>query len=217
MDSFLAVLGMLFFMFLVLAAAVEVILEMLRGVLERLGVTWAKSKISLEEALALSQEFAPENSDLTAKIEALKNVADQLGSKSVRTRNLLQDLQAESPQIIGERNAETVAKIISQTAASIKQELDADQRKKIFIIRSLAALIGCLLVWQSQFYVFQILASSPGNAAWAEKLTNLNTPWVNVITGGLAAAAGSSYWHDQIDRVRSLKRVADQVKALQAE
>lgn len=57
MDSLLGLLGMLFFMFLVLAAAVEVILEVLRGILEQFGLTWVKSKVSLDEALRLSSEL----------------------------------------------------------------------------------------------------------------------------------------------------------------
>ena len=72
MDSFLALLGMLFFMFLVLSAAVEVILEVFRGTLERFGVTWAKNKMSLDTALALAKEFAPNNTELNTKIEAVK-------------------------------------------------------------------------------------------------------------------------------------------------
>jgi len=46
-------------MFLVLTAAVEVVLEVFRGILERLGITWAKGKVSLEAALKLAGEFAP--------------------------------------------------------------------------------------------------------------------------------------------------------------
>lgn len=87
---------------------------------------------------------------------------------------------------------------------------------RIFILRPIAALIGCFLAWQSDFYVFQILAESPSAKQWLGMLKGLQSEWVNIVVGGLAAAAGSSYWHDQLDKVRSLKAVSAEMKKLGA-
>jgi hypothetical protein len=51
MEALLSLLGTLIFMFLVLAAAVEVILENFRGALERFGMTWVRGNITMEESL----------------------------------------------------------------------------------------------------------------------------------------------------------------------
>ena len=212
MDSFLALLGMLFFMFLVLSAAVEVILEVFRGTFERFGVTWAKNKMSLDTALALAKEFAPNNTELNTKIEAVKVAAEQLGDKTAAKITALEKLKtnltaagAKVDAIAGELNA---------VAASIKTDLDRNERTRVFIIRCIAAIIGCILTWQSEFYVFQILANAPESKAWLATLTKLNEPWINIVVGGFAAAAGSSYWHDQLDRIRNLKAVAGSLKTL---
>ena len=80
MNSLLGVLGTLFFMFLILAATVEVILELFRGTLERFGITWAKGKVSLDDSLKLA-------SDSTFAIlrGAGKRAAEQKGRDGHRT------------------------------------------------------------------------------------------------------------------------------------
>lgn len=75
MESLLAMLGLLFFLFLVLGASVEVILEVFRRLLEKFGVTWAKSKVSLDDALKRASEFAPDEKDLHTKLQAVKSAA----------------------------------------------------------------------------------------------------------------------------------------------
>jgi hypothetical protein len=69
---------------------------------------------------------------------------------------------------------------------------------------------------QSEFYIFQILAGAPESKEWLATLAKLNQPWINILVGGLAAAAGSSYWHDKLDRIRSLKTAASNLKALKS-
>lgn len=83
MDSLLGALGLLFFMFLVLAAAVEVILEMFRGTLERFGITWAAGKVSLDDALKLAAEFAPNDADVKAKADGLVFVNEPVETQAM--------------------------------------------------------------------------------------------------------------------------------------
>src|SRR5262249_32953848 len=157
MESLIELLGTMFFMFLVLAAAVEVILEMFRGVLERVGITWAKGKFSLDEALRLSSEFAPDNKDLHTKIQAVKFAAQQLtktaGKKIEELTQLQTDLAAAGA------NVNEIVVRLNDAANSVKNSLEDAERRRIFVLRFLAALIGAFLAWKSGFYVLQILAS----------------------------------------------------------
>ncbi|MEO0250585.1 MAG: hypothetical protein ABIN58_13895, partial [candidate division WOR-3 bacterium] len=104
---------------------------------------------------------------------------------------------------------------LNETANSVKDSLENAERKRIFFLRLISAGLGCLLVWLSGFYVFEILSKDPNASKW---LTSewLKTDLINILVGGLAAAAGSSYWHDQLDKVRSLKSATQEIKKITA-
>lgn len=214
MEKLIATLGLLFFLFLVLAAAVEVILEMFRGVLERFGFTWPKGKVTLDEALALAREFAPDNKELYTKLEAVKTAAKQLADKAGEKLAALNAIEAEVEKagVVPEK----LAARLNQVAGSVQAELEKSERARIFTLRALAAMIGCVLAWQSEFYVFQILAADDSARAVIGNIKGLKSEFLNILVGGLAAAAGSSYWHDKLDKVRSLKGTMANVKKLTA-
>lgn len=207
MESLIALVGTMSFMFFVLAASVEMILEMFRGVLERLGVTLMKSKVSLEEALKLAAEFVPNNNDLNTKIQAVKSVAEQLSEKTETKISELKKLERDLSAADIDTNA--IAVSLNSIAASVKSDLDESERKRIFALRFMGAIVGSVLVWQSDFCVFTILTSYPDMSKCPAEAS-----WIDIIVGGLAAAAGSSYWHDQLDKIRNLKTIAQDVKKL---
>jgi hypothetical protein len=211
MNSLLGVLGTLFFMFLVLAAAVEVILELFRGSLERFGITWAKGKMSLDDSLKLASEFAPNNTELNTRLQAVRSAAEQIKDKVPGELSTLDSLK-QKLTAVDAAGMNTLAGELNGVATSIKARLEQSERQRIFILRALAAVVGCLLAWKVHFYVFQILASSPDAKDWLSSLNGLQSGWINVLVGGLAAAAGSSYWHDQLDKIRNLKSVAQELK-----
>jgi hypothetical protein len=214
MDSLLGMLGLLFFMFLVLAAAVEVVLEIFRGALKRFGITWAKGKVSLDEALRLANEFTPNDTDLMGKLQAVKTVAEQFKDKaSDRIRslaNIRKQLQATGA------NVNIMAAELNVVAAAVKADLEQTERQRICTMRLIAAVVGCALAYQADFYVFRMLAQAPGAKDFLASLPGLQATWINVLVGGFAAATGSSHWHDQLDRVRNLKSTLQDVKRLTA-
>lgn len=211
MNSLLGVLGTLFFMFLVMAASVEVILELFRGALERFGITWAKGKVSLDDSLKLASEFAPNNTELNTRLQAVRSAAEQIKDK-VPTEMSMLDALKQKLTAVDAAGVNAIAGELNGVASSIKARLEQSERQRIFILRALAAVVGCFLAWQAHFYVFQILASSPEAKDWLSSLNGLQSGWINVLVGGLAAAAGSSYWHDQLDKIRNLKSVAQGLK-----
>jgi len=212
MEALLSLLGTLIFMFLVLAAAVEVILENFRGIIERFGFTWVRGNITLEESLKLSGEFAQSNTDLNTKLEAVKAAAVQISKK---TTSKLEDLEKLKGDLsTAGVSMECLAGRLNAIATAVKNDLEQDEHRRIFWLRLFATCIGCTLVYFTQFYVFHMLTQAPEAKAFLTGLTRLDEPWINVLVGGLAAAAGSSYWHDQLDKIRSLKSAVAQVQSI---
>jgi hypothetical protein len=210
MDSFLTTIGLLFFTFLVLAAAVEAILESLRGALEFIpGANPLRPRISLDDALKLSEEFAAGNNTLEVKVAGIKKVAQQIEGIGSSTAALLDGA------LKSKANPEEAAAEVNAITSDLKKVLDAKDRYKILILRILSAIIGCLLVWWLKVNIFDILVDQPNAPAFlVQNKELLRNDLLSILLGGLAAAAGSSYWHDQLDRVRKLKEMTKQVNAV---
>lgn len=204
MEQLLATLGLLFALFLILAAAVEAALEMARGLLERIGITWLKGKSSLDDALKLAAELAPTSEYLTTKLAAIEAAAAQVKKLAVDKQNDFLQLKEKllsatstSPEALDEISAE-----MNLVATFVKNKLESDERARVWILKLIATLLGFIFAWQTDFHVFQIIAKSGKDFV---DLQGLQNDWLNRIVGGVAAAAGSNYWHDQLDRVRSVK------------
>ena len=216
MENLVALLGLLFFMFLVLAASVEVILEIFRGSLEVVGLKWAKGKTSLDDALKLATEFAPNNQELNTKLQAVKSAASQIAATTSANKTVLDNIGAKLQTLLPNQDASAIAAEINAVASMVKTDIEASEGRRIFILRFIAAIIGCFLVYSADFYVFRMLATAPEAKDYLAALKGLQAEWVNIAVGGLAAAAGSSYWHDQLDKVRNLKAVVAETKKLTA-
>lgn len=206
MEASLTVLGMLFFMFLVLATAVEAILEMFRGVLESVGITFLKGKYSVEDALKLSNDISSDNAGLNSKIALVTSAAQQLGDKVKTEIDQLTKLDVALSHSVS--NKENVTAELGVITAEIKKKLEGSESTRIFILRTLSAIIGCLIVWKTHFYILEILTQTPASQGIKNVTSELNNSFFNILVGGLGAAAGSSYWHDQLDRVRDLKALS---------
>lgn len=212
MENILELLGFLFFMFLVLAASVEVILELFRGSLEFFGFSWQRGKISLDESLKLAKEFSIDSKELNTKLQAVMSAAKQIEKKVEDKINSLGNLKnrlSESGVDFGVISAE-----LDEIAVGIRDELQHSERLRMAILRAIAAALGCLLVWMSEFYVFQILVQSGEIKNWAKILQGLQADWINILVGGFAAAAGSAYWHDKLDKIRNLKAAKQEMQKL---
>lgn len=223
MEDFVAVIGTLLFVFLVLSAAVESVLEAFRGVLEAFGITFLKGKVSLEDALKLSGEFAAGDAALQAKVEAVKTVANQLtraGQTIVdaTTINDLKKLSFAAPAAPGAPPAANVADVaeLSRLAAKVKSAVDESEGRRILLLRILSVIIGCIITGLSGIQILAIVAAAdPKHTAdLVQTLGASGAQIVNILIGGLAASVGSSYWHDQLDRVRKVKDVSKQLSAI---
>ena len=214
MENLIAQLGLLFFIFLVLAASVEVILEVFRGVLDALGFTWAQGKMSLGEALRFASEFSPNRSELNTKLQAVKSAAQQIPEKTQGRLDALEVLGEKLQAQLSPRALELIAAELNALAAVVKTDIESSERRRVFILRLAAALLGCGLVYLVDFYVFRMLANAQEAQGLLASVNGLQAEWINVLVGGLAAAAGSSYWHDKLDKVRAIKALIGEGKSL---
>ena len=208
MDEFLTMIGVLFFTFLVLAAAVEAIVEVLRGIVEFIPADHPlKPRISLDDAIKTGAEFADTNTMLAAKVASISKLVEQVKGLGPKVRDLENALAKQGNE---------APAAVSAVVADIKRTLDGKDRLKIMILRGLAAVIGCLVVWFAKANLFNGLpVESPALKALLAPVQGGDwSDIASILLGGLAAAAGSSYWHDQLDRVRKVKEIGQQLTAV---
>ena len=152
MGNALDMLAFLFFMFLVLAACVEVTLDLFRGLLERFGFTWQRGKFSLDESFELVKEFSFSDDVYHTKVQALKVAAGQLHNNIEDKIGRLNEIKNQAGEIDKNLAAE-----LNEIAEVIREKLRRNERLRISILRFLSVLIGCFIIWWSEFYVFKIL------------------------------------------------------------
>lgn len=206
-SDFLSAIGVLFFMFFVIAAATEAILETFRGLLERFGFTFLKAEFSLDEAIRLSTEFLPDDAKARGKVVALQQAVarvDRLASKKAVLDKLVQAIDTSNNAI---DTGLTTA--VNRLTVEIKEELDKNERNRVFVLRLLAAAIGAGLAWLAGIDAVAIMEKAFPGITQAALLKELG--W---LLTGIAAAGGSSYWHDKLDKVRNLKGLQDELRRL---
>ena len=228
MDDFLELVGLAFVIFLVLAAAVEAVMEVLRGFTGKL-IPTLKGAISLDDALKQAQEFAPANGQLQARLNAIKTAADRIGADvSTRFTAAQQALDSAGEVLTGaagmlsgtkipEKAAE-VTNRITEAADDVAAKISEYERHRILILRLASAVIGIVIAVSAGVDVFQVLSEAGGAPSLFARIKDsyfiVRDLGVGEIITGIAASSGSSYWHDQLDKVRSLKNLQQQAAAI---
>jgi len=85
-----------------------------------------------------------------------------------------------------------------------------DERTRITILRLLSALIGIMIAIFLKINTFEIL----GGLFPTEVQQTLAIPvaqYGGMVLTGLAASAGSNFWHDQLGKLRAIKNAANQI------
>jgi len=208
-SAVIGVLGAYFAILLVLAVSVETILEpfsFLKGL---------QKQISPDEVLKSVREWLPEGSGEAAKVVAIQTYAE-------KTKINLAELDKTAKEVTGsavetlkqmglEAQVDNVQKEIAIKLATLREKYAASQKQRITILRTISAVIGIFLAFVLQINTFDLLGSLFSN----EIMRSLNTPWGHyggIILTGLAASAGSSFWHDMLGRARNIKDTIKQVE-----
>jgi hypothetical protein len=212
-SAVLGVLGAYFAILLVLSVSVETILEpfsFFKGL---------QKQVNPDEVVKSVQEWLPEGSGEAAKVVAIQTVAEKTRLDLDELNRMAKDVAGSAVKTLEELGLEeqvnTTRKEVAIKLAILRERYAASVKQRITILRTLSAVIGIVIAFALQINTFDILGSffSPQVAA------ALNTPAGQIggtVITGLAASAGSSFWHDMLGRVRNIKDTAKQVEKIAA-
>ena len=211
-NNFAAVLGVLgayFAILLVLSVSVETILEpftFFKGL---------QKQANPDDVVKSVREWLPEGSGEAAKVVAIQAYAEKARVDMSELDRIAKAQAASAEETLKqlglEEQVDTVKKEIAIKLSTLREKYAASQRQRITILRTLSAVIGIVIAFALQIDSFNIL----GSFFSANVLASLDTQWGHIggmILTGLAASAGSSFWHDMLGRVRNIKDTVKQVE-----
>ena len=214
MDNLVSVIGILgayFAVLLVLAVSVETILDpitLIKGL---------QKKVSPEDSIKDLKEWLPEGSRARTNATAIANFLKEFNTERGKIESRVKEIGAiadDTAKALGITKQMTgVQKRLAVQIFAIRSKYRLDEQKRIVILRILSAAIGIVLALVLQIDTFQLLAGLFGQ----EALQILSAPaahYGGMVLTGLAASAGSSFWHDQLVKVRALKEGAQRVREL---
>ncbi|MCC6300129.1 MAG: hypothetical protein IT314_12595 [Anaerolineales bacterium] len=212
LDGFTIVLGVLgayFAILLVLSVSVETLLE---------PFTWfrgLRKQASPDDVLKSVQEWLPEGSDEAVKVIAIQTFTSQTKTNMQQLDKTVNALRADAVKALTEMGLEeqvgTVQKDIALKLATLRQKHASAEKSRVTTLRFVSALIGIVIALVMKINTFEIL----GVLFPDDVIASLNTTVGHVggmLATGLAASAGSSFWHDMLGRVRNLKNLAEQTQ-----
>ncbi len=213
-DSITIVLGILgayFAILLVLSVSVETLLE---------PFTWfrgLRKQASPDDVLRSVQEWLPDGSEEAIKVVAIQTFASQTRTNMDEVEKNVRTLRDDAVKALTElglqEQVNTVQKDIALKLATLRQKHAGTEKSRITALRVISALIGILISSVMQINTFEIL----GVLFPDDVIASLNTPIGQVggiIATGLAASAGSSFWHDMLGRVRNLKNLSQDAQKM---
>jgi hypothetical protein len=212
-DQFTTVLGILgayFVMVMVLAVSVETILEPL---------TWwfsgLRKKISPDDVLNDIKSWLPPIADMGTRATAIANLAEeyQLNVRDIQKRlDTIKLIADETAKGLGvHKQVDDTEKMIAVYMAALRDKFCLDERKRIAILRVLAGLVGIAIAIMLKIDTFDIIGFLfPENVRMI--LTTPGGQIGGMMMTGLAASAGSSFWHDQLGRLRAIKESVKDLK-----
>jgi hypothetical protein len=208
-SAVLGVLGAYFAILLVLSVSVETILESFTF------IKGLQKQADPDDVVRAVQEWLPEGSGEAAKVVAIQTYAEKAKidmAELDRTAKEVAMKAAETLKQLGfEEQVNIVQKEIAIKLSTLRERYAATQKQRITILRTLSAVIGVAIAFALQINTFDIL----GSFFSAQVAVTLSSPVGQiggVIITGLAASAGSSFWHDMLGRVRNIKEAVKQVE-----
>jgi hypothetical protein len=210
LTKILGVLGAYFAVLLVLAVSVETILE---------PFTWFKGlskKVSPDEALKDVKDWLPDDPTMaaSASANAIANLTKEynvvLADVNERV-DKIKTIAAETSKGLGiTKPVDDLETKLAVYMSALRTKYSVDERTRITILRLLSALIGILIAVLLKINTFDIL----GGLFPEEVQQTLSIPvaqYGGLVLTGLAASAGSNFWHDQLGKLRAIKNAATQL------
>ncbi len=196
LDSAIAVLGTYIALMAVLAVTVEAVISWMKIP----GWSPLKGKPSPEEVLNEVKVWVSEDewNEGKARIEAVNKALKSVGAT-------IQQLEENA-------SISEITKAIGEASALFFRN---EQQRRGWI-RLTAILLGIIFAYLFQIDTLEILSPISGNAQeiLAQAINSTWAHWVGVILSGMAASAGSSFWHDQSAKLRNVKEMQGMVNEL---
>jgi hypothetical protein len=189
--SAIAVIGVYVALMAVLSVSVEAVIGWFK-----IPITWLQGKPSPADVLAEVKDWLPQQEDSAnweARVAALNKALDAIGETRI-------DYKKETTL------AEIATRVGEATTKHVKRERD-----RRGVIRLIAVVVGFLFAALFQIDTLQLLAplSLPAQELWLRTLGPDGAHIAGLALSGLAASAGSGFWHDQSARLRTLKGIAE--------
>ena len=211
-STILGILGAYFAVVLVLAVSVETILEPFTS------LPWLRKKPDPDDILNDIKEWLPSGSDLDAKVTAIQTLTTDAKMTEDQLLKGVQDLKQvadEAIQSLGPNSKVTqVQKDLALKLAALRRQYALSEKQRITILRVISALIGMAIAIMLKIDTFDILGVLFPPDVQAI-LTQPGAQIGGMLITGLAASAGSSFWHDMLGRVRNLKDTVQGVSQVQ--
>jgi hypothetical protein len=208
-SAVLGVLGAYFAILLVLSVSVETILEpfsFFKGL---------QKQVNPDDVLKSVQEWLPEGSGEAAKVLAIQTVAEKTGTNLDELNRIAKEVTGQAVKTLEELGLEEQVNLTRKEVAVkltiLRERYAASVKQRITILRTLSAAIGIVIAFALQINTFDILGSFFSPQVMAALSTPIGQAGGTILTG-LAASAGSSFWHDMLGRVRNLKDTAKEVE-----
>jgi hypothetical protein len=209
-STIIGILGAYFAVVFVLSISVETILEPFTA------IPWLRKKPNPDDILTDIKEWLPKDSDEAGKALAIQKLASDFTTSNESLKKNVGDLQKIADDVVNSLGAEAKAKVteaqkeIALKFASLRRQYSIDEKRRVTILRVIAALVGMLIAWELKIDTFDILGELFPPAV-REVLTKPDLQLGGSLITGLAASAGSSFWHDMLARARNLKDTVQQV------
>jgi uncharacterized coiled-coil protein SlyX len=204
-EMLFATLAAFFAIMAVLAVGTEIILDILK-------VRVLPKPTSPTEALAEFKKWVPEEvwGDLEQRTKYMEQVIQEVDVALVQTRIGIQRLSKKIDPILAKYESVTPANV-----TTILRELDARydalRNRRLAWIRFLSLVIG--IFWAVVVQVNSLELLAPIIPDYIDSLLGGPGTFWYVVAGltlsGLGAAAGSSFWYEQLARLRQARQVVD--------
>ena len=208
----IGILGAYFDVIFVLSVSVETILEPFTS------LPWLRKKLDPDEILRDIKEWLPSGSDAEAKVTAIQSLTTDAKMTEEELLRGVQDLKQvadEAIQVLGRDSKITQAhKDLALKFAALRRKYALEERQRITILRVIAGLIGIIIAFLLRIDTFDVLGVLFPPDVQAI-LTQPNAQLGGMLITGLAASAGSSFWHDMLGRARNLKDTVQGVSQVQ--
>lgn len=208
-SAVLGVLGAYFAILLVLSVSVETILESFTF------IKGLQKQADPDDVVKAVQEWLPEGSGEAAKVVAIQTYAEKTKIDMAELDRTAREVAIKATETLKQLGFEgqvnLAQKEIAIKLSTLRERYAATQKQRITILRTLSAVIGVSVAFALQLNTFDILGAF-FSADVMRALDSQVGKIGGVIITGLAASAGSSFWHDMLGRVRNIKEAVKQVE-----